>query len=125
MNSSSALATYRKLEHLVDGAYEGYQSYIVQIIPPKSKPPYAIPFTPSDSSKKKAKNSPSRDDITLIDGESFYKIVSGGEDDAIQWVFELMQSLLTKHVGPLKEPTTKNLSYAASIQAIRASLRLS
>lgn len=123
MNSSSALATYRKLEQLVDGAYEGYQSYVVQIIPKPTAAPYRTNFTPSDSSKKQAKNSPSRDDIKVIDGESFYAMVNGGDTNTITEVYKVMMDCLRKLYGQQADHVTKDSTSLEFIDAIRPSLR--
>lgn len=123
MNSSSALATYRKLEHLVDGSYEGYQSYIVQIIPKKTSKPYELNFTPSDSSKKNAKQSPSRKDIKIIDGESFYALVNDGNIETITEVYKLMIESLKKLYGNKANAVAKDTLSLDFINAIRPSLR--
>lgn len=123
MNSSSALATYRKLEQLVDGSYTGYQSYVVQIIPKATATPYENNFTPSDSSKKKAKNSPSRDDIKVIDGESFYAMVNGGDLNTITDIYKLMMQCLRKLYGNNAEHVITDTASLDFIEAIRPSLR--
>lgn len=123
MNSSSALATYRKLEQLVDGAYEGFQSFVVQIIPYGKSGPYRINFTPSDSSKKNAKRSPSRDDICLIDGESFYALVNGGKLETMTEVYKIMMESMKKIFGKQAEPSVRDSVSLDFINAIRPSLR--
>lgn len=123
MNSSSALATYRKLEQLVDGAYEGYQSYVVQIIPKPTVKPYVTNFTPSDSSKKKAKNSPLREDIKIIDGESFYALINEGDTNTITEVYKLMMRCLKKIYGKQADCVTKDTTSIKFIESIRPSLR--
>ena len=123
MNSSSALATYNKLEQLVDGAYEGYQSYVVQIIPNKSTKPYSTHFQPSDSKKKQAKKCPARDDIRIIDGESFYTIANQGDPDTLNDIFDLMGKLLVKHLGDSAKPVLKSDMAQTFINAIRPTKR--
>ena len=62
---------------LKDESYLGYQGYAVEILP-KGKSVYNKYFTPSDNKTKE--NRPARDDIKLIDGKSFYGLISGEPD---------------------------------------------
>lgn len=124
MNSSSALSTYNKLEQLVDGVYEGFQSYVVQIIPQKSAIPYSLPFQPSDSSKKKAKKCPAREDIQIIDGESFYTMANNGIPETMHEIYMLMGELLIKHIGSSAKAAVKDDMCNTFIDAIKASKRL-
>ena len=123
MNSSSALATYRKMEQLVDGKYEGYQGYVVQIIPTKSAKPYCINFRPSDSSKKLAKQSAKRDDIRLIDGQSFYALVNKGDMSTMKQVYELMAETLSKIIGSSAKLAIDDNLFYELINSIQPSLR--
>jgi hypothetical protein len=68
---------YDDLEHQIDTIYQGYQAYYVEILP-KNKKRYSKCFTPSDNKLKT--NRPSRDDIKIIDGKTFYGLVSGNDE---------------------------------------------
>lgn len=123
MNSSSSLATYTKLEQLVDGKYEGYQSYVVQIIPKPSSKPYCKPFTPSNASRKMAKRSAEREDIKVIDGEGFYTIVGDGNPDTLDFVHTELLKVLQKHSKFPTELGSSQNGLGAVLQAIKPSLR--
>jgi hypothetical protein len=71
---------YHSLEGLITpkhSRFKGYRAYFVNIIPKKPER-INIPFTPSD--KETGKLCASNDDIRVIDGASFYEIVTGRKD---------------------------------------------
>lgn len=124
MNSSSALATYKKLEQLVDGVYEGYQSYVVQILAKHNAQSYVSQFTPSDSSKKKAKKSPSRDDIKIIDGESFYTLANDNKQGTMKAVYELMSEILIEEIGEKAKKASLDDTFKSFIDSVLPSNRI-
>lgn len=68
---------YYSLERLITpktSLYKGYRSYFVNIIPKKPLR-YDVPFTPSD--KEKGIKCHANKDIRIIDGASFYALVTG------------------------------------------------
>ncbi len=123
MNSSSALATYKKLEQLVDGVYEGYQSYVVQILAKHNSLSYVNQFTPSDSSKKQAKKSPSRDDIKVIDGESFYNLANDNKKGTMKAVYELMSEILIEEIGENAKKASLDNTFKSFIDSVLPSNR--
>lgn len=123
MNSSSALATYRKLEQLVDGVFAGYESYVVQILVKANSKPFSIPFVPSDASKKQAKKSPTRNDIKLIDGESFYALANGDQKGTMKAIYELMSEILIAEIGDEAKKASKDKTFKEFIDAILPSNR--
>lgn len=71
---------YYALERLVmpkNSTYKGYTAYFVNIIP-KRPERFNKPFTPSD--KDKGTKCPENDQIRIIDGASFYTLVTGYEN---------------------------------------------
>ena len=84
---------YYRLEKLVmpnASAYKGYTSYHVAIIP-KKPTPYNIPFTPSDraiSTKCSSNNL-----IRMIDGASFYSMVTGSVT-ALKDLFDVLPTVI-------------------------------
>lgn len=72
---------YDDLKTLIGGAYKGYAGYYVEIIP-KTKRPYNKPFTPSDNDTKTRR--PIDERIRVIDGRSFYALVTGKTDALAQ-----------------------------------------
>lgn len=71
---------YYDLDNLVSpkhSKFKGYTSYFVNIIPKKPQR-YNNPFTPSD--KAKGETCTKNELIRLIDGASFYELVTGRED---------------------------------------------
>jgi hypothetical protein len=84
-NSSSRLGAYDNLNALLQREeYKGYTAYFVEIIP-KNQKQYNEEFVPSDS-KAKTKR-PNNPNIRLIDGTSFYEIVTG-EKDALRQCYD-------------------------------------
>lgn len=72
---------YDDLKTLINGMYKGYTGYYVEIIP-KTKRPYDKPFTPSDNDTNTRR--PIDEHIRVIDGRSFYGLVTGGQDALAQ-----------------------------------------
>lgn len=75
---------YYSLERLVTpkaSQYKGYTSYFVNILPKKATR-YNAPFTPSD--KDKGITCAVNENIRLIDGASFYSLVTGDENAIIK-----------------------------------------
>lgn len=86
-NSTSRLGSYDTLEALLQKSkYQEYTAYFVEIIP-KNKKRYNKPFTPSDSKTKTLR--PNNENIRIIDGHSFYKLVTG-EEDALNQCYEFI-----------------------------------
>jgi len=74
-------------------AFQDYTGYYVEIIP-YGKKQYNVPFTPPDSSSKKRR--PKNNKIRVIDGLSFYKLVSGKEL-ALKELFEVLPAVVADH----------------------------
>lgn len=73
--------------------YHGYTAYFVTIVP--KKPDRSdVPFVPSDPST--GSKVPSRDDVRIIDGASFYTLVTG-RDKALQELYDALPSVI-EHV---------------------------
>jgi hypothetical protein len=95
LNSSSAESTYKKLARYIDNDFFGYTGYVVFIVP-KQTEDYDVPWSPNQVIM------PRRSDIRRIDGESFYKMVTG-LDDALEMLFDVLPSVIEKelHAEPL------------------------
>lgn len=74
---------YDDLLGLITSLGEDYVGYYVEIIP-KSRVGYDKPFTPSDNVTGSRR--PQNERIRVIDGRSFYRIVTG-EDDALDRLY--------------------------------------
>lgn len=68
---------YDDLNTLITTTYNNYTGYYVEIIP-KSRRPYDKVFTPSDN--ETGQRRPENEKIRVIDGRSFYKLVTGREN---------------------------------------------
>lgn len=84
---------YHSLERLVDpkvSQYKGYKSYFVNIIPKKPLR-FDIPFEPSDKDKgiKCSRN----ENIRIIDGASFYTLVTGREK-ALEELYRVLPRII-------------------------------
>lgn len=69
--------------------YQGYTGYCVEILP-KNKKIYDQPFTPPDNRTKQ--QAQAREDIRVIDGRSFYALLTGFED-AIDELYQALPRL--------------------------------
>ncbi|XAG90165.1 Eco47II family restriction endonuclease [bacterium 19CA01SA08] len=70
--------------------YNGYTAYFVNIVPKKPERSN-IPFVPSDPTT--GAKVPSRDDVRIIDGASFYALVTG-RDSALQELYDALPSVI-------------------------------
>lgn len=69
--------------------HEGYTGYYVEILPKNGKS-YDKPFSPSDNTTKTSREK--SEHIRVIDGKSFYKIVTG-DDNALKELYSLIPEL--------------------------------
>jgi hypothetical protein len=95
LKGSNQIDLYQELESYVmrnGQKYKGYTAYYVEIIP-KKPVRYDVPFTPSD--KKTSSKCASNELIRIIDGASFYSLVTGHEN-ALHLVFEALPSIFKK-----------------------------
>ena len=105
---------YNDIHSLINSSYQGYTGYYVEVIP-KSKAPYDKPFTPPDNVNggTKTKN----DSIRVIDGRSFYKLVTG-IDDALDLFYGVLPEVISEILNNdpsqlLSDPTYKDLFHRA------------
>jgi len=70
--------------------YHGYTAYLVQIVP-KTPGRYNKPFTPPD--KKTGGHSAVNDKIRVIDGASFYELVTG-QPDALEQLYQVLPKVI-------------------------------
>lgn len=76
---------YRDLAQAIS-ARPGYTGYYVEILP-KDQGRYNHPFSPSDN--QTSTRLPIREDIRVIDGKSFYALLTGREDAILELYLEL------------------------------------
>lgn len=101
MNSSSSMATYKKLSDHLKYDKKDYTAYLVQIVPSKSAD-YNQPWSPNLATEKL------REDIRKIDGESFYDLASG-EKDTLQRIYEYLPEVICK-ILKTKEPSKETIN---------------
>lgn len=75
--------------------FKDYKGYYVEIIP-KSINPYDKPFTPSDN--ETGVRRPENQNIRIIDGRSFYGLVTG-QADALDRLYAILPSVISDIVG--------------------------
>jgi hypothetical protein len=83
---------YDDLHNLINMTYKDYTGYYVEIIP-KSKQPYDKPFTPSDNETKTRR--PINERIRVIDGRSFYELVTG-YPDALKKLYAVLPEVISE-----------------------------
>lgn len=70
----------------------GYTGYYVEVLP-KQGQRYDRPFCPTDNARSGEKR-PRRDDIRIIDGYSFYALVTGKEN-ALEYFYEIFPLIIS------------------------------
>ncbi|MBE0506973.1 MAG: Eco47II family restriction endonuclease [Marinospirillum sp.] len=85
------VSIYRDLEHKLNG-YPGYTGYYVEILP-KNATVYNKPFIPSDNQSHMTL--PYREDIRVIDGRSFYSLITGNQS-AIDDLYNLLPLIVSE-----------------------------
>lgn len=75
--------------------FHDYKGYYVEIIP-KSKNPYNKPFTPSDN--ETGIRRPENQNIRVIDGRSFYELVTG-HSNALDMLYEVLPRAIAVITG--------------------------
>lgn len=88
-------AIYEDFKNLLNKEYAGYVCYYVEIIP-QAKKEYDKPFCPSDN--RKGKRKPSNPKIRIIDGKSFYSLVSG-EKNALEQLYLVLPKVIGDILG--------------------------
>lgn len=110
---------YNDIDKLLSKDYVGYTGYYVEILP-KNKTPYNQPFTPPDNVTHT--NRPARDDIRVIDGKSFYEIVTGEKNSIIDLYNYLPKIIIELLSENDKYKSIKNMSsekeYAELIEKV-------
>jgi hypothetical protein len=89
------IQVYRDIKETLDREdHKGFIGYYVEIIPSGrgAKTLYDKPFVPSDNTNG-GQRADARDDIRLIDGRSFYKIVTG-VDDALSQLYKGLPEMI-------------------------------
>ena len=82
---------YDDLEVLISTLGNDYTGYYVEIIP-STKKPYDKPFVPSDNVTKQRR--PENEHIRVIDGKSFYALVTG-EEDALRKLYNVLPTVIS------------------------------
>lgn len=93
------IQVYRDIKAKLDQAeYKDFIGYYVEIIPSGRgvRTIYDKPFVPSDNTK--GERAVARDDIRLVDGRSFYKIVTG-EEDALAQLYQNLPEMIRNALG--------------------------
>lgn len=111
---------YRDLAKKIDALTDGYTGYYVEVLPKGAKS-YDNAFTPSDNQTKT--KLPKREDIRVIDGKSFYSLLTGKEN-ALEELYRELPLLVTEIIqeqfNVLLEPHTITNSDMFSINFSKA-----
>ncbi len=105
---------YDDLSSSITGKYAGYTGYYVEVIP-KSKKPYNKAFTPSDNETKLRR--PTNEKIRVIDGRSFYELVTGNAD-ALGALYAVLPIVVAEVLGTDPTTITKDAIYKDLFQRI-------
>ncbi len=95
VTGGSLFSLYSGLNNIIEdktSLYKGYTAYYVTLLA-KSPVRFNKPFTPSD--KSKGKQVAPNDKVRIIDGSSFYELVTG-RPNAIQEVFQALPKVVEK-----------------------------
>lgn len=91
MNSSSQEATYNKLVNHLQYQNKGYTAYLVNILP-KLPRRNTVEWSPNLHKMLK------RPDILLVDGASFYTLVTG-DNNALNNLFQVLPGVISEVIG--------------------------
>lgn len=86
---------YDNLLSQLEGDYQSFIGYYVEVIP-KNKKPYNKTFTPSDNVTGTRR--PANEKIRIIDGKSFYALVAG-RDDALKMLYTVLPKVIGDILG--------------------------
>lgn len=86
---------YDDLQNLINHDFAGYTGYYVEIIP-KSRSPYNKPFTPPDN--ETGTRRPENINIRIIDGRSFYELVTC-QANALDRLYEVLPQIISEITG--------------------------
>ncbi len=101
---SDKKSIYDNLNSQLDGDYQGFTGYYVEIIP-KSKRPYNKPFTPSDNVARIRR--PENEKIRIIDGKSFYALATGHED-SLKMLYVALPKVIAEILGTGHQTITED-----------------
>lgn len=90
MNSSSSEAVYTKMVDFLDTTKKGYTAYVVTVIP-KTPNRFNRNYNPS----VRGTRFPSRNDLKVVDGATFYEIATG-DADALLKLYKALPSAIKK-----------------------------
>ena len=91
---------YRDIANKIsEPAHVGFTGYYVEIIPSGrgAKAVYDKPFVTSDNNKNGMRVE-QREDVRIIDGKSFYKIVTG-QTDALEQLYQSLPAMIRQAIG--------------------------
>ena len=100
LNAAGTVKLYNTLSELVNhrgSMYNGYTAYYVTIIP-KTPLGYNVPFCPSDNAT--GQRLPSLDNIRIIDGKSFYTLVTDDSDALRNLFLVIPQVIIDNNLTP-------------------------
>ena len=92
MNSSVSEAVYTKMAEFLDTNKKGYTAYVVTVIP-KSPNRFNKNFCPS----VRGIRLPSRDDIRIVDGATFYEVATG-DADALKKLYKSLPTAIKQYL---------------------------
>jgi len=106
---------YDDLEYKLNTKYNGFTAYYVQILPKKRKvKTHNKPFTPPDNVTHS--NRPKNPQIRVIDGASFYEIVSGNPDFFEKLCREYLPNALEKSIKKINLTRNSKLGYPVGLK---------
>lgn len=86
---------YDDLNSLINNDFFGYIGFYVEIIP-KSRNPYNKPFTPPDN--ETGTRRPENNNIRIIDGRSFYELVTG-QVNSLDKLYDVLPKIIAEITG--------------------------
>lgn len=108
---------YDDLDSVLKKDYIGYTAYYVEILP-KNREVYNKNFTPSDNTKN-GLHRESRNDIRVIDGASFYELISGSANFIKDLYLQFLPQALENAIKNINTGRNANqqLSYPSNLTA--------
>ena len=105
---------YDDLESKLNTNYNGFTAYYVEVLPKRNLKTYNKSFTPPDNITQS--NRPKNSKIRVIDGASFYEVISGNPDFLEKLCREYLPNALEKSIKKINTTRSSKLAFPSDLK---------
>jgi hypothetical protein len=105
---------YDDLESKLNTNYNGFTAYYVEVLPKRNLKTYNKSFTPPDNITQS--NRPQNSKIRVIDGASFYEVISGNPDFLEKLCREYLPNALEKSIKKINTTRSSKLGFPSGLK---------